>query len=101
MNNEFKPLPDEAILKEIYHFLGKLRLKRTRLESDHQLNLLPWLAGNLPEDIPHMQSQIFKILDLPPDVKQLFILGRRVGIFQSPNDLNNPGTMFHSASVYG
>jgi hypothetical protein len=87
--NRFQPLSDEEILGEIRLLIENLRVKSGRLESDHILNLLSDLEGELPKDIPFMIQRIDRILALPEEERTLFKLGRRLGVLRNPEDLSN------------
>ncbi len=87
----FQALTEDEILDEIRLFLSRLAVSRGRLESDHILNLLPDLAGNLPDDLPDLIALIDRVRTLPDTDRMLFYLGRRMGIFRCLDDLGHPG----------
>ena len=57
--------------------------------SDHSLNLLEEVKGKLPEDKPAMLAVIDRFLALPEREKQIFILGKRLGMYHLLADLQN------------
>ncbi len=54
------------------------------------MNLLPEVEGKLPQDKEAMLAVIDRYLDLPPEERQLYRLGRRGGAIQGLDDLRNP-----------
>jgi biotin synthase-like enzyme len=84
---EFRPLGDEAILREIQLFLGTLEGVTSEVVSDHILNLLEELEGKLPDD----RGRLFEVIDryfaLPDEQRMLFRLGRRMGVYRRLDDL--------------
>jgi len=49
------------------------------------------LEGRLPEDKPALLDLIDRFLSLPADERLLFQLGRRLGLFRSLSDREDPG----------
>lgn len=76
---EFAPLGEVELVEEIRHFLAGLGGLRTRLESDHLLNLLMELRGDLPGDRQRLLATCDEFLALPASVRNKFILARRLG----------------------
>ena len=76
-SGRFEPLDEVEKVVEIRHFLSGLTGLQTRLESDHMLNLLMALRGNLPEDLPQLLKTCDDFLALPEDEQRLFIARRR------------------------
>lgn len=77
---DFQPLTELGILSEIRRFLAGLRgLERTRLESDHVLNLLVELRGELPAELDHLLALCDEVLALPEATLRRFLLARRLG----------------------
>ena len=52
------------------------------------MNLLQEVEGKLPEEKEKMLSFIDRYLSLPKEEKDNFRLGRRVGVYQSVEDLS-------------
>lgn len=88
-NDRFDPLSETELILEIKDFLLQIRVTRGRLESDHGLNLLPDLEGDLPDGIDGMINQIDRVLNLPGPERILFILGRRAGFFENTDDMKD------------
>jgi len=89
-SGKFLPLTEVKMVEEIRSFLSGLRGLKTRLESDHMLNLLMELRGNLPEDLDRLISVCDEFLDLPEDDKIKFILARRLGWMGRLGEVNEP-----------
>ncbi len=62
---EFKRLTDPEIVEEIRYLIERLDGVSSRIESDHNLNLLMELKGTLPDDKERMLSTIDTYLQLP------------------------------------
>jgi len=88
----FEPLGDEEILHEIRLFIETLDGIRSRIVSDHILNLLEELEGNLPEEKDRLLGLIDRSFALPETDRLIFRLGRRRGIYRSLDDLSEEGT---------
>jgi hypothetical protein len=66
-------------VREIRRFLSGLKGLTTRLESDHILNLLMELRGDLPGDLDRLVAICDEFLALPPAIQIKFMLARRMG----------------------
>ena len=58
--------------------------------NEHIINLLLEVRGNLQTDKAQMLSVIERFLQLPPDEKLLFTVGRRLNILFLLDDLKKP-----------
>jgi len=58
--------------------------------SDHILNLLMEIEGQLPDEKAKMLETIDAFLSLPPDEKINFRLGKRAGVYGSLRDMSDP-----------
>jgi len=80
---------DVDVAKELRMMIQNLCGVTSEIKSDHILNLLPEVDGKLPQD----QGAILKIIDdflnLLPQDKIVYRLGRRLAYFQSIADLDN------------
>ena len=76
---EFQPLTEVELVAEIRRFLEGLRGLETRLESDHMLNLLMELRGDLPRELDRLIGTCDAFLELPEREQKLFVIARRVG----------------------
>lgn len=86
----FTPLSDDETVIEIRLFLSSLDVTSSRLTSDHIINLLEDVGGDLPRDKDAMLAVIDRYLALPEEEKLLFRLGRRGGALRSLDELNDP-----------
>jgi radical SAM superfamily enzyme YgiQ (UPF0313 family) len=75
----FEPMDDEEVVAEIRLFIEELEAT-SLLRSDHILNLLQELEGELPADKPRLLAIIDRFLGLPGDERRAFVLARRAGL---------------------
>ena len=87
---EFEPLDDVGVAREIGMLLDGLEGMTSRLVSDHSLNLFEEIEGQLPEDLPRMRGVIDRFLALDPSAQHAFIVGRRIGLLRSLDQLDDP-----------
>ncbi len=87
-SGEFQPLNDDEVIKEIQLFVQNLDLQKTRLVSDHILNLLEELEGQFPQDKQKILAVIDKYFALADKDRLIFRLGRRSGALRRLEDLN-------------
>jgi radical SAM superfamily enzyme len=88
----FDPIGDEDILKEIKLFIESLDGIRSRIVSDHILNLLEELEGKLPEEKERLLGLIDRYFALSETDRLVFRLGRRRGIYRALDDLSDQDT---------
>ncbi len=100
-NGEIERLSDEEIVREERLFLEHLEGVRSYVVSDHSLNLLEEVEGQLPGDKPRLLAVIDRYLSLPGPERLLFQLGRRLGLFQGLDDLDNPPRRAKAEEVRG
>jgi hypothetical protein len=79
-------------VEEIRRFLAGLEGVETRLESDHSMNLLMELRGDLPADHASLLALCDEVIALSGEDRILFVLGRRAGRLARTSDLDDPGT---------
>jgi len=96
---EFQPLGDEDILKEIQIFIENLDVQETKLASDHILNLLEELEGNLPADKPKILAAIKRYFELSAEDRLIFRLGRRSGALRKLDDFADEEAYLRLKSV--
>jgi len=87
-NGKFIRQTDEEIVEEERLLIENLNCQ-SNLVSDHITNLLQEIEGKLPEDKEKMLATIARFQALPPEEKQNFKLGRRLGIYEGLDDLDN------------
>jgi radical SAM superfamily enzyme YgiQ (UPF0313 family) len=98
-NEEFRPMNDDDILREIKLFIEKLDVQETYLASDHILNLLEEVEGRFPEDKQKILSSIERYFNLTPEDRLIFRLGRRTGTFRKLDDLADQESYLRLKSV--
>ena len=98
-NEEFRPLNDDDILREIKLFIENLDVQGTYLASDHILNLLEEVEGRFPEDKQKILSSIERYFDLTTEDRLIFRLGRRMGTFRKLDDLADQESYLRLKSV--
>jgi hypothetical protein len=79
---------DEEIVEEIRLLIENLKC-RSNLVSDHIMNLLPEIEGKLPEEKERILAVIVRFQSLPQQERDNYKLGRRLGIYNCLNDLND------------
>ena len=89
-HGEFEPLDDVGVAREIGLFLDGLEGMTTRVVSDHSLNLLEEIEGQLPDDLPKMRAVVDRFLALDETDQQVFIVGRRIGLLNRLDQLDDP-----------
>ena len=88
--NEFFLSSDEEIVKEERLLIDELHGIESYFASDHILNLLEEIEGQLPGDKPKMIGVIDRYLALPEKERLNYRLGRRAGVYRKLDDLKNP-----------
>jgi hypothetical protein len=83
----FVPAGEVEMVAEIRAMLAGMTGVHTRLVSDHDLNLLPELEGELPDDLTRLLGVCDRFLDWPRIDRNRFVLGRRTGIVGQVADL--------------
>lgn len=87
-NGNFIRQTDEEIIEGEKLFIENLNCQSNFI-SDHITNLLQEIEGKLPEDKDKMLAIIARFQSLSPEEKQNFKLGRRLGVYERLDDLNN------------
>lgn len=88
--HEFVLSSDDEIIREEGLFIDEIHGIKSYFASDHILNLLEEVEGQLPGDKPKMRGIIDRYLALPEEEKLNYRLGRRAGLYRKLDDLNNP-----------
>ncbi|UCD70600.1 MAG: radical SAM protein [Syntrophobacterales bacterium] len=88
--NEFVLSSDDEIIREEGLLIDGLHGIKSYFTSDHILNLLEEVEGQLPGDKHKMRGIIDRYLILSEEEKLNYRLGRRAGIYRKLDDLNNP-----------
>jgi len=88
-NGQFEKCDDRIMANEIYQLISHLEGITSVVKSDHILNLCENVDGHLPEDKEKMLSELRSFLDMDPDRQCIYQVGRRLGIFSGPRDMEN------------
>ncbi len=86
---EFEKPTDVMMAKELRLFIESLDGITSYIKSDHILNLFETLNGKLPGDKEKMIGIIDRFFDLEPDKRVMYQIGRRMGFFQGPDEMDN------------
>jgi hypothetical protein len=89
-SGEFEKCTDYEMVREIKLFIETLDGIHATLKSDHILNLFQELEGKLPDDKPKMLAVLQSFLDMTPEDRVLYQVGRRLGIFTRLSDMESP-----------
>jgi len=88
VSGEFVRLTDEEIVAEIRLFIEHLDC-HAEVVSDHMMNLLPEVEGKLPGDKEKIVAVISRFQALPSEERDVYKLGRRLGLYERLDDLND------------
>lgn len=88
-SGEFVLLTDDQVVKEIKLFLENLQGIESTVVSDHILNLLEEVQGQLPAAQEKMINLIDQYLSLAEEERLAFRLGRRLGYYRLLSDLQD------------
>jgi len=86
---EFQKPNDTMMAKELRLFIESLDGIDSYIKSDHILNLFETIDGKMPEDKEKMISIIDRFFELEPEKRVLYQIGRRMGFFRGPDDMDN------------
>ncbi|MCK9375468.1 MAG: radical SAM protein [Syntrophobacterales bacterium] len=81
---------DIMMARELLLFLEALTGVTSAIKSDHILNLLPEVDGQLPQDQALLVGIVRTFLDLDPELQLLYQVGRRTGVLAGLRDLEDP-----------
>ena len=90
VSGEFVRATDEEIIEEIKLLLENLDCS-TQVVSDHMINLLPEVEGRMPEEKEKMLGVILRFQSLPSGERDIYKLGRRLGLLNRLDDLSDDG----------
>jgi hypothetical protein len=89
----FDKCTDVQVARELLTFIENLREVRSAITSDHMLNLFGDLEGTLPQDAEAMIAILRRFLDMEPEQRSLYQLGKRLGLLRSMRDMGDPHQM--------
>lgn len=87
-DGDFELQTEDEVVKEISIFVENLQVT-SYLKSDHILNLLMEVEGNMAEDKEKCLNIINKYLSLPDEERLNFKVGRRIGLYNRLADLSD------------
>jgi radical SAM superfamily enzyme YgiQ (UPF0313 family) len=87
---EFALMSDDEVIEEERLLIEHLEGITSTFVSDHILNLLQEVEGKFPEEKEKMLNLLDRYLSLPKQEKNNYRLGRRMGVYQSVEDLSKP-----------
>ncbi len=88
LSGKFSRVTDEEIIREERILIENLKV-HSNYVSDHISNLLPELEGKLPGDKDRLLSILDKFEALSTSEKANFMVGRRVGLYKTLQDLDD------------
>jgi hypothetical protein len=98
-SGRFEMCPDTLIVNEIRTLIENLQGIKSVVKSDHILNLFEDIEGKLPQDRGAMLAVLDGFLNIEPEKQKLYRIGRRLGVFSSLNDLNDPERVFRVEQI--
>lgn len=84
---EFAIQNDDEVVEEIRLFIEHLEGITSFVASDHIMNLLQDVEGYLPRDKDFMLKAIDRYLELDPERRLYYRLGRRMGLYHGAADM--------------
>ncbi|HEX7401121.1 MAG TPA: radical SAM protein, partial [candidate division Zixibacteria bacterium] len=99
-SGRFEKCTELEVVQEILLFLEHLDGITSVVKSDHILNLFADLEGTLPQDRERMMEILKNFLAMDPERQKLYQIGRRIGVFSSLADMDNPHRMARAERVY-
>ena len=84
----FEPCTDLMIARELRLFIDCLDGITSTVKSDHILNLIETVEGQLPREKNAMLAKIDSFIDMAPRDRVIYQVGRRMGMFREPSDMN-------------
>lgn len=89
----FEKPGDAMIATELRLMLEALGNINSRINSDHILNLFETINGDVSRDKEKMIGIIDRFFELPPKDRILYQVGRRMGFFKGPEELETSPRM--------
>jgi hypothetical protein len=95
----FDKATDVETARELLLFLESLSGITSAVRSDHILNLLPEVDGQLPQDQGRLMGIVSAFLELKPELQFIYRVGRRLGLMSELGDLADPGKISRIEAV--
>jgi radical SAM superfamily enzyme YgiQ (UPF0313 family) len=99
-SGRFEKCTELEVVREILLFLEHLEGITSVVKSDHILNLFADLEGVLPQDKERMMEILRTFLSMETERQKLYQIGRRIGVFSSLADMDNPYRMARAEKIY-
>jgi len=90
---------DAEIVAEIRRFIEALEGITSRVVSDHIMNLLGDLEGQLPGDRERLLAMCDRFLGLDEGERRLYQVARRAGLVNGLDDLEDPGIRARAEAI--
>jgi len=90
-DHRYQWAPDLVLANEILLLLERLEGVTCTVKSDHSYNLFQEIDGRLPHDKERLLEVLRSFIDMSPDDRLLFQLGKRSGHFLRVGDMQIPG----------
>nr|WP_051361396.1 radical SAM protein [Desulfuromonas sp. TF] len=92
-DTSWKRAPGLVQAKEIRLLIEKLSGISSRIKSDHMFNLFQEIDGTLPQDKERLLSVPQKFIDMDPEHRMLFQIGKMYRYFWQLSDMQIPGRL--------
>ena len=89
----FEKCTDVIVARELLTFIGHLDGIASVIKSDHILNLFQDLEGQLPQDKATMLATLREFLEMEPEQRRRYQVGKRLGILTRIRDMGDPVRM--------
>jgi radical SAM superfamily enzyme YgiQ (UPF0313 family) len=94
-------LSDAEIVSEIRLFIENLEGITSTIVSDHMMNLLQEVQGELPRNKQKMLDMLDRFLALSDEEQTIFQVGARFGLFRELDDMNDQASRARAVEVIG
>ena len=84
---------DLVQVEEILLLIQNLDNLSSQIKSDHMFNLLQEIDGTLPQDKERLVAVLQKFINLPPQERACFQVGKRTGHFLNLSDMQIPSRL--------
>ena len=91
--------PDLTLAREIHTLIRNLDGIASRVKSDHSYNLFQEIDGTLPADKDRLMEVLQSFIDMEPERRMLFQVGKRSGHFLHLSDMENRGRLTQVADT--
>ncbi len=86
--------------EEILLLIQNLDNITSQIKSDHMFNLLQEIDGTLPQDKERLIAALQKFINLPPQERACFQVGKRTGHFLNLSDMQIPRRLAQVEEIY-